>query len=281
MRVIPLISIFLSAAISLSAQQRHLTGQRLDIRAVNSLHDKPQDLVPVIVPPAIDLKPYAPSIANQSYNNCYAYASVYAGRTILYNITVGETTDPSKNIFAPGFIQKLIYGNRLRRCRHYGADTHYACQLMEEYGALPLRDFPLDCSTQVITEEMKDKAATFKIKAYKLFQFCASNEAKISAVKNSLAQMKPVVIGINSIPSFHMNGGDPDLWEPSVEDRRLINCNAANHAVCIVGYDDNKYGGAFEIMNSWSKDWKGDGRIWIKYNDLAGFMMFAIELSNN
>ena len=40
------------------------------------------------------------------------------------------------------------------------------------------------------------------------------------------------------------------------------------HAMCIVGFDDTKFGGAFEIVNSWGDDWANGGYIWIRYDDL-------------
>ena len=43
--------------------------------------------------------------------------------------------------------------------------------------------------------------------------------------------------------------------------------NQEGHAVCIIGYDDNLYGGAFEIVNSWGPNWGNSGYLWIKYSD--------------
>jgi hypothetical protein len=44
--------------------------------------------------------------------------------------------------------------------------------------------------------------------------------------------------------------------------------------MCIIGYDDNKYGGAFQIMNSWGEDWGKDGLFWISYKN---FKKYGIE----
>lgn len=261
-------------------QELQPTGQKLNLRAVRSLPVKQAMGLDATNPDSASLKEYAPTIATQPFGNCYAYSSVYAARTILYNVTVNETANPNKNIFSTGFIEKLIFGNSNRRCRNRGADTHYACELMQEVGVVPQNDFPGDCTDQSISPELRIKAGTYKILASRLFNFCTSSDVKINAVKGSLALKKPVVIGINSINSFYKKDGDPELWEPNYIDRRLINCNAANHAVCIIGYNNNKYGGAFEIQNSWGTSWKGDGYVWVKYKDLADFMMFAIELSN-
>lgn len=38
------------------------------------------------------------------------------------------------------------------------------------------------------------------------------------------------------------------------------------HSVCIVGYNDNMYGGAFKFINSWGDDWGQNGYGWITYN---------------
>jgi hypothetical protein len=48
--------------------------------------------------------------------------------------------------------------------------------------------------------------------------------------------------------------------------------------MCVVGYDDSKFGGAFEIMNSWGTDWGDKGFIWIRYNDFAKHVRNAVEM---
>lgn len=42
----------------------------------------------------------------------------------------------------------------------------------------------------------------------------------------------------------------------------------SGHAMCIIGYDDSKFGGAFEVMNSWGDNWGDDGYFWVKYSDI-------------
>jgi hypothetical protein len=48
--------------------------------------------------------------------------------------------------------------------------------------------------------------------------------------------------------------------------------------MCVIGYDDNKYGGAFEIQNSWGVTWGNGGYIWVKYQDFANFVYQAMEM---
>jgi hypothetical protein len=48
--------------------------------------------------------------------------------------------------------------------------------------------------------------------------------------------------------------------------------------MCVIGYDDNKFGGAFEIQNSWGASWGNGGYIWVKYQDFANFVYQAMEM---
>lgn len=231
------------------------------------------------LPRSVDLRPYTPKVAGQSYGTCYSYASAYSGRTTLYNIKMKETVNTTENAFSPGFIQTLIWGAKKRKCKNRGGDANEACLLMMNVGVLPLKEYAVDCSGEEISEQMKTKASNYKIMAKELFDICASKEIKKNRIKSSLSDMKPVVIGINSVSSFHNKGGDSTLWTPTPAEKKLANCNRANHAVCIVAYDDDKFDGAFEIMNSWGSKWKGDGFVWVKYEDLIDYVMFAVELS--
>ena len=48
--------------------------------------------------------------------------------------------------------------------------------------------------------------------------------------------------------------------------------------MCVIGYDDSKYGGAFEVINSWGRQYGNDGFMWIRYEDFAEFTRYAFEL---
>ena len=47
----------------------------------------------------------------------------------------------------------------------------------------------------------------------------------------------------------------------------------------VIGYDDNKYGGAFQILNSYGKAWGNNGKIWIRYNDLINYSVVFFSLN--
>jgi Papain family cysteine protease len=50
------------------------------------------------------------------------------------------------------------------------------------------------------------------------------------------------------------------------------------HAMCVVGYDEKKYGGAFLIMNSWGPEWGNNGFAWVRYPEFNYFVREAYGL---
>ena len=54
------------------------------------------------------------------------------------------------------------------------------------------------------------------------------------------------------------------------------------HAMLLVGYDDNKNGGSFLILNSWGsekQEWGRNGTIWVKYDDYFNYFNASISIS--
>ena len=68
-------------------------------------------------------------------------------------------------------------------------------------------------------------------------------------------------------PSF--GESTSDLWTP--EDTDNID-NATGHAMVIIAYDDNKYGGAVQLMNSWGTDWGNEGYVWMAYEQVNNWV---------
>jgi hypothetical protein len=48
--------------------------------------------------------------------------------------------------------------------------------------------------------------------------------------------------------------------------------------MCVVAYDDNKYGGSFLVQNSWGTDWGNNGYTWITYSDFSKAVYEAYEI---
>ena len=65
-----------------------------------------------------------------------------------------------------------------------------------------------------------------------------------------------------------------DVWRP-VEDPDSF---YGGHAMCVVGYNDERAGGAFEVINSWGRKWGNGGFMWIPYRSFIDFVMESYEM---
>jgi len=228
---------------------------------------------------AVDLGPYAPAVAQQPFKDCYAYASAYTGRTLLYNASYQITGAPDSTVFSPGFLQKMIYPKRLA-CRRNGYDTYVACQLLHDKGCVFRSDFPEDCTKDEITSALWTKALNYRVSVEEIYKPANDDATKEAAIKSALMAHHPVVIGWYSVDSFNGGGYGVECWQPDEADYNITAArDSSNHAVCIIGYDDDRFGGAFQIQNSWGTAWGKGGRMWIRYKDMGHFSAFGVGLS--
>ena len=88
------------------------------------------------------------------------------------------------------------------------------------------------------------------------------NELKQALVKS------PVPIGVGVFLDIYYTGSDGIVKDP-------VNTNnfLGGHAMCAVGYDDNR--GLVKVKNSWSKWWGQDGYGYLSYDYINNFMWDA------
>ncbi|WP_250630084.1 C1 family peptidase [Rhodoflexus caldus] len=225
-----------------------------------------------IVPVTASLKKYCPTPQDQANTGtCTAWATAYAARTILMvqRRNISNATLVNQTAFSPSFIY-----NQIRRDQGCIKGTFLVDALftLKSVGAVLHSDFGFDCSKQV-SFDYKLRARSNAIQDYrKLFNAneTADRSNIIRYVKKALAEGKPVVTTIRYLRSLDNAKG---LWSPLPYEN-----SSYYHAVTIVGYDDNRYGGALEIMNSWGTAWGNDGFIWVKYEDFQRICMEAYEM---
>src|SRR3989304_216353 len=114
-------------------------------------------------------------------------------------------------------------------------------------GAAKLNDFGYDCDREVTALD-KVKAVNYRIIEYREVA-SARTEEKTKFVKKSIAEGRPVVIAIDCPPSFSYAG---EFWNPKEDEYKNW---GRGHGITVVGYDENKFGGAFELINSWGTYW--------------------------
>lgn len=217
------------------------------------------------------LREFVPQIRNQnSYGTCVGWSTAYYGRTIL-NARRNNITDKAtitQNAFSPVFTYLNANVDDDYNCQG-GAYIGRAMQNMVEMGSPFYKDYDVFCDTN-IPSHILESAKSNKIKDFtRLYGNNEPSEVKIESVKRSLLNGNPVIIGFMVQNSFYSakNVFEPDGGELT-----------GGHAMCVIGYDDNKYGGSFEIVNSWGENWGNTGFIWVRYNDFAKFTRYAFEM---
>lgn len=226
------------------------------------------------LPASSSLKAWCPTPGSQGqYGTCTAWSIAYAARTIIeaqqQNWKV--VTKITSEAFDPGFVYYHIRDYSDFNCNN-GSRIDLGLDLLRQRGVPKRASNGQSCMSSV-RSLLYSQAAGYKIKGYaRLFSEYDSEGFKRQAVKKAIAEHHPVVIGMVCPPSFFQTSG---AWRP-VESNDKSRYDG--HAMCVIGYDDNMYGGAFEIMNSWGTNWGNDGFIWIKYADFGRFVKYAYEV---
>lgn len=265
------ILIFLLSHCMLNAQEEYGTGLILN----DPLFETSPVSAPLMrgdysdLPKTASLKQFTPTPKYQGlYGTCTGWATAYAGRTILEAINRRIKFEKiDSNSFSPSFVYNQI--RETNDCSG-GASLIEALNCLRNNGDLKFNDFGYDCARE-ITEEDKLKAANHKILEYREIASRKTKD-KHRYVKKSLAESKPVVLAFDCPNSFNRA---KDAWIPDSSDYREW---GRGHAITAIGYDDNKLGGAIELMNSWGTNWGNNGYTWIKYKDFDYFCKLAFEM---
>jgi len=169
---------------------------------------------------------------------------------------------------------------------------HDAMQTLSKIGSKKMF-FPNFLSCDSSWDEDKFSRTIEYTEPYKIKNFYFINPAEngfINKVKQIVNYDMPVIIGAkitNSLYSYSSNNtngvSSNGLWTPTADEEEI-----GGHAMCVVGYDDNRFGGSFKIVNSWGVDFGEDGYLWLKYEDFEKHVVEAyviepsnLELNNN
>lgn len=233
-----------------------------------------------VLPSSASLKAYAPYTFSQYGSTCVAF-SLATARTILFAKRNGlkDKDAITANSFSPWFI---YYRNKNVGDRDVsgGLDPEKVLtdmlnngvqRLMKvEYGEYyPFSDRMLTNYYPPSYQEDVEEAGKYTIAgAYRL--------ETIDDMRSALSMGMPVMLGVMPPNSFEHAVGVA-VWSPGVDE--LPNPENA-HALLVVGYDDQKYGGAVELLNSWGTAWGSGGYVWVRYDDLARYTAGAYALSD-
>lgn len=217
-----------------------------------------------ILPAKISYRKYCPEPRLQKGATCVAWSSAYSAYSTQTNIQMNITNSDQKwaRAFDPNFIYNFIRNESDFNCE-LGTLIYNALITLENYGCKPNIWEPwIKCSdSETFNEFTLAVASNFKIITFGIIKM----ENLVENTKAALYFEEPVVIGMNLTESF-MNGSALSYgkWNPKPGES-----DAGGHSMSVIGYDDYKYGGAFEVMNSYGVTYGDKGFIWISYKDYA------------
>ncbi len=272
MRTLFLLFLFISTFAF--AQTQRSTGLLFDDEAYEQTPVKAknvafQDVVTEFT--SASLKKFVPVVKDQGgYGTCVGWASAYYGRTIL-EARLSDNTDVetiTNNTFSPVFTYLNANVENDYNCQG-GAFIGKAMEAMVEKGVPYYKDFDVMCETN-FPQSLLDDARNYRIKDFtRIFGADESEDIKVDGVKRSLLNGNPVIIGFKVENSFF---SAKTVYEPDNLGTE------GGHAMCVIGYDDDKYGGSFELVNSWGSSWGNDGFMWVRYADFAKYTRYAFEM---
>ena len=243
--------------------QKHGMGMIYNQASINKVPKKAELLTRAYttLPQSYSLKKYCPTPQNQgNYQTCVGWASAYAARTIMEAIRNGWTSQVYINheAYSPLFSYALAKLPNTTECNQ-GTYIEKAAALMKTTGAVKRSSLD-DYCVNTLSSSLNAEAGQNKIDDYfVLFDEISSNSDAVRKTKKAIAENHPVVCGVLLTTSFN---NVKDCWYGATGSNDQI---TGSHAMCVVGYDDNKYGGAFQLMNSWSTQWGDGGFCWITY----------------
>ena len=220
------------------------------------------------LPEAVSLLRFAPTRGDQGQQgSCVAWSSAYAAQTIL--VAAATHQDPNSIAFSPSYLYNQI---KLDGCQ--GSYVQRAMEAMQKNGGVALSRYPYndqDCDREPSSSDVQTGRQNVIHGFTRLTQ---DNEAiNIRAIKEHLAKDAPVVIGMMVGQSFMQDMMGQELWKPQGMDASGM--GMGGHAMCVIGYDDSKFGGAFQLMNSWTPQWGNNGIAWVRYGDFKNYVREA------
>lgn len=200
------------------------------------------------LPSSCDKTSCFPSPVHQDGEDCAAYAIGYYLKSAAERRKYGWSVSSDCHKFSAKYLyDKANFAGAL-----FGWD---ALDYIVSNGICSINYQPLAGSSALSDNILAEAAALHKSESYAV---CDS----IDSIKAKLNDSLGVVIEIEVYNDF-------DKISASNQVYNTIGANDVSrgrHAICLVGYDNNKEGGAFKFVNSWGDTWGLNGYGWISYN---------------
>ncbi|MFM7079614.1 MAG: hypothetical protein ACKOYC_07455 [Bacteroidota bacterium] len=231
-------------------------------------------------PPATySMRQYCPPPLMQEGSTCVGWAVAYGTMSTMFN-NLMEVTDPTQKYFLsfdPNFLYSISVEKATSKCSQ-GVVMPLAIEQAMRYGFKRLLAPPAftECNTKITDFSTYFSEAFKPSESYTVdLSQLATAKDKIVLLKKIIASGRPLPFGMEVTNSMvgvdgPMLTSTNPLWIPKPGEKEL-----GGHAMTLIGYSDSKFGGAFEIMNSYGSKFGDDGFFWIKYTD---FLKYVTDL---
>lgn len=270
----------------------HAQGLNFNDSAYRQLPQKISDQIAVAgdLPSQVDLSMYVPTVINQGkLGTCVGVSTAYYMRTILeakrLNITDQKAIDALS--YSPSFLYNAVKGAQDKACSQ-GTEVMKALEYLKKNGVARFaqQGYPYCDQNKPLPLSPDSKILDY----IRLFSLTDRQESIVISTKRALAEGTPIIVGIQTTPSLDDLGfwgklrlrflqffgwaSDEELglWNPAKS--KVLR---GGHAVCVVGYDDAKFGGAFHIVNSRGENWGENGFFWLRYEDYIKHAKYGFQ----
>jgi hypothetical protein len=193
-----------------------------------------------VLPDRYSLKPFAPYPGDQQLTSCSAvWACAYAAKTLQW-ARAKQLTDRDL-ITRQANAAGLVCSNDISIGETLQSMKH------QDNPELRIKDY-----SRLLDPEMGDPEA-------------------VTDLIKCVSEGKAVIVGLLCPASFL---AAKEVWQPTEDPAQIRD----GQAVCIIGYDNARYGGAFEVINSWGIHWGKEGFTWIRYTDFTRYARSAYAL---
>lgn len=201
------------------------------------------------LPKSVDLRPLLPPVWNQgSIGSCVAHA-VAAAHIVAQKQNGKAAVMPSR--LALYFQGRAVRGWQNQDSGMYISD---AFKVIAKLGAADEKLYPYTPSKFTL----KPPASVYKDALLRqAVEYQKIDSTKANVIKAALAEGHPVVFG-STLYENH-----DKLMDNIMPDPDLFTSVTGGHAMCLVGYDDEKQ--LFLVRNSWGKAWGDKGHHFMSY----------------
>jgi hypothetical protein len=222
------------------------------------------DMDPADLPEAVSHANRMPPVKDQGgAGSCTAWSTSYYAKAFQEGLDQGWDLTQSTHQFSPNFVWNQIQMSNT--CG--GTLVSDALQLIEQKGDLPLSEMPYseDCHPQPNAGQFQT-ASAYRARNYGAF-FTADqtpDDAIFQQMKEWIAGGGVIQLSIHTPQEFTYPAGPY-----CVVDLPSLGNEGENHAITIVGYNDNIGGTGqqgFQIINSWGSNYGCGGYAYLTYD---------------